>query len=178
MVSRDARSYRAMQLPDIPWDSFDGRARRSAFDALRFAYNVECGEVLDEKEVLRRYKADLLGLDWESAPVPRTSTRNKLLKGGALAGFSPLMFVSPGLTMNALGRIDKRLTNDDVPAMQTVADESRVIQRVKRAQTKAMEAATAAATEGDQLAELTPETRATGRGVEERSIARINADWH
>jgi hypothetical protein len=131
----------AMQLPDIPWSSLNRRARQEALTAIAVAYSIKtCGgeRILKEEEAFYRYQADLAGLDWESAPAPRTSTLNKLLKGGALAASLPLMFVSPGLTTNVLDRIDKRLSNDDVPALQPVKDEEKVIERVRYAQELAM----------------------------------------
>ena len=98
----------------------DRAARQKAWDSIVARYSAQEGRLLSDKEVLRRYQADQRGEDWRSAPKPKTSLRNKVLKGGALAALSPLMFVSPRLTMRALESIDHKLTDDVVPPLRPV----------------------------------------------------------
>ena len=130
-----------MPLPDIAWDNLDKKGREAAWMAIRAVYSAQGGFVLSDKEALRRYRADLLGLDWTAAPQAKTSTGNKLRKIAAFATFAPLVIVSPGATMNILDRIDHRLTDDDAPALAPVADSREAVARVEWAQKRALEAA-------------------------------------
>lgn len=117
-ASRGSRNRRRPPVPN--WDQLDGKAREEAWQTIQLHYQAEEGSLLSDKEVLRRYRADLLGLDWRSAPRPRTSLGHQVIKGAALVALFPLMLVSPRATTAILERIDRKLSDDQTPPLLPV----------------------------------------------------------